>query len=115
MKSAVNFEKLKSLIKEQGVSQTFICSRLNKHRSFLLDVYNHRSSLKPEQIEVIAEILHTTSEYLTDQTEEKGIKKETASNDDLNARFVKLFMRLSPEEQEREIAFLESKVASQDK
>ena len=107
MKSAVNFEKLKSLIKEQGVSQTFICSRLNKHRSFLLDVYNHRSSLKPEQIEVIAEILHTTSEYLTDQTEEKGIKKETASNDDLINALVAKIMSLPDEDREKALSYID--------
>ena len=107
MKSAVNFEKLKSLIKEQGVSQTFICSRLNKHRSFLLDVYNHRSSLKPEQIEVIAEILHTTSEYLTDQTEEKGIKKETASNDDLINALVAKIMSLPDEDKEKALSYID--------
>lgn len=107
MKSAVNFEKLKSLIKEQGVSQTFICSRLNKHRSFLLDVYNHRSSLKPEQIEVIAEILHTTPEYLTDQTEEKGIKKETASNDDLINALVAKIMSLPDEDREKALSYVD--------
>ena len=107
MKSAVNFEKLKSLIKEQGVSQTFICSRLNKHRSFLLDVYNHRSSLKPEQIKIIAEILHTTPEYLTDQTEEKGIKKETASNDDLINALVAKIMSLPDEDREKALSYID--------
>ena len=108
MKSAVNFEKLKSLIKEQGVSQTFICSRLNKHRSFLLDVYNHRSSLKPEQIKIIAEILHTTPEYLTDQTEEKGTKKETADVDDLDKELLKELANLSPEQKSHFLDILRS-------
>ena len=111
----VNLKKLKELIKEQGVKQAAICRLLNKNLAFMNDLWNGRTSLKPDELKTVADYLHTTPEYLTDQTEEKGIKKETASNDDLNARFVKLFMRLSPEEQEREIAFLESKVASQDK
>lgn len=111
----LNIEKFLSLLKERGVSQAHIGRVFGKSRHFVLDIKNGATTLNDEQIKIVAEILQTTPEYLTDQTEEKGIKKETARNDDLNARFVKLFMRLSPEEQEREIAFLESKVASQDK
>lgn len=111
----VNLEKLKSLIKENGVKQVAICRLLNKNATFMNDLWNGKTSMKPDEVNIVAEYLHTTPEYLTDQTEEKGIKKETADVDDLALRFAELFSRLSPEDQEREIAYLESKVNAQDK
>lgn len=103
----VNLEKLKSLIKENGVKQVAICRLLNKNAAFMNDLWNGRTSLKPDELKVVANYLHTTPEYLTDQTEEKGIKKETASNDDLINALVAKIMSLPDEDREKALSYVD--------
>lgn len=104
----VNIEKLKNLIQQRGVTQIHICNALNKRRAFLTDVYARRSSLKPEELMIVADILHTTPEYLTDQTDDPDIKKETAVADDLDREILELFSTLSPEQKIRFLDLLRS-------
>lgn len=103
----VNLKKLKELIKEQGVKQAAICRLLNKNLAFMNDLWNGRTSLKPDELKTVADYLHTTPEYLTDQTEEKGIKKETASNDDLINALVAKIMSLPDEDREKALSYVD--------
>lgn len=103
----VNLEKLKSLIKENGVKQVAICRLLNKNAAFMNDLWNGKTSMKPDEVNIVAEYLHTTPEYLTDQTEEKGIKKETASNDDLINALVAKIMSLPDEDKEKALSYVD--------
>lgn len=66
-----NIDKMDVLLKEQGISQAFICRALNKRRYFLRDLRAGRTSIKPHEIEIIADALNTTVDYLTDKTETK--------------------------------------------
>lgn len=65
------------------------------------------ANLADDQIAIIAEALHTTSEYLTDQTEQK--EKEPVQ-DKLFEEYYSIFSKLTPEQQEREIAYIRSLV-----
>lgn len=67
----VNVAKIKDLAKEKGISITFICSKLGQQRSYLNDVKNGKTSISPERLQIIADILNTTPEYLRDETEQK--------------------------------------------
>lgn len=68
----VNIDKIKSLAKEQGVKIKFICcSKLGLSETYLSNVKNGKDRMTPERLEIIAETLNTTVEYLTDQTEQK--------------------------------------------
>ena len=104
----VNLVKLKELIKKQGVTQVFICRALNKNTYFMNDLWNGKTSLKPAEVKIVADILHTTPEYLTDQTDDPGIKKETAVTDDLDREILELFSTLSPEQKIRFLDLLKS-------
>ena len=103
----VNLEKLKKAIKEKGISQAYICRELGKNRHFLNDLWLGRTSLSLDQIVIIASILHTSVEYLTDQTDETAQKKETASNDDLINALVAKIMSLPDEDREKALSYID--------
>lgn len=92
-------DKIKRLAKEQGKSLSFICAQLKTSRTFFLDVERGKSSLKPDRLAQIADILGTTPEYLRGETD---IKEKPAENGELSEDDIKLlafFNRLPPKVQ----------------
>lgn len=65
----VNIDKIKKLCKTQGIKQVFLCEKLGLQKVYLNDVARGKSTMSDERIRRIADILGTTYEYLTDQTE----------------------------------------------
>lgn len=79
----VNIDKIKSLAKEQGVKIKFICcTKLGLSETYLSNVKNGKDRMTPDRLEIIADTLHTTVDYLTDQTEQK--EKPVASEVDVD-------------------------------
>jgi transcriptional regulator with XRE-family HTH domain len=107
----INYNKIRELAKQQGISLASINSRLGKSRYYLNAAIHDNIKLQPDQIAIIAEALHTTPEYLTDQTDQK--EKEPI-NDRLFEEYYALFSKLTPEQQARELAYIRSLI-SQDK
>lgn len=103
----VNYNKIKELAKSQGVSFAYINRLLNKSRYYMNYCIRDNANLADDQIAIIAEALHTTPEYLTDQTEQK--EKEPVQ-DKLFEEYYSIFQQLTPEQQEREIAYIRSLV-----
>lgn len=66
--------KILSVAKEKGVSQSHICNQLGLRRSYLVDVRNGKDRITPDRLEKIASILHTTPEYLRDETDDPNEK-----------------------------------------
>ena len=104
----VNLKKLREQIEKCGVMQSYICDTLGKNRHFMHDLWNGKTSLKPAEVKIVADILHTTPEYLTDQTDDPEIKKETAVADDLDREILELFATLSAEQKIRFLDLLRS-------
>lgn len=75
----VNVDKIKSLAKEKGISITFICAKVGQQRSYLNDVKQGKTSIPPDRLEIIADILNTTPAYLKDETD---IKERPVHNDE---------------------------------
>lgn len=71
----VNISKIKSLIKLKGMTQVFVCNQLGVKGSYLSDVANGKNTMSEDRIRTIAEILGTTYEYLTDQTDDPAQPK----------------------------------------
>lgn len=67
----LNATKLKSLLKEQGLSMKYFNDMLGKNRSYLSNVITGSDSITLEDLEKVAEKLNTTVEYLTDQSDQK--------------------------------------------
>lgn len=94
----VNIDKIKSLAKEQGVKIKFICcSKLGLSETYLSNVKNGKDRMTPERLEIIADTLHTTVEYLTDQTEQK--EKPTSKEIDVDD-ILKMMLSLPREKKE---------------
>ena len=73
----VNIDKIKSLAKDQGIKIKFICSQLGLSETYLSNVKNGKDRMTEERLDKIADILHTTPEYLRDETE---VKEKPSTN-----------------------------------
>lgn len=65
----VNVAKIRGLCKKNGVKMSYICEQLGLARNYLNNVESGKNSMSEERIRKIAQILNTTFEYLTDQTD----------------------------------------------
>ncbi len=112
----VNVDKIKTLAKEQGKTMKFLCDLLGKDRSFLTCVRNGNNHIDSNELQIIADELRTTVEYLTDKTDQK--EKPTADNSgELNKnveRVLDKLMKMHPEDLEKTIAFAEWLAAQRD-
>ena len=69
--------KIIEYAKKQGISQKYLCERLELSRTYILDVKNGKAKITPDRLAIIADLLHTTPEYLMDETDDPTpIKKE---------------------------------------
>ena len=111
-----NIQKIKAIAKELGLSQKFICDCLGKRRTFLSEVGLGNGKITQEELEIIANKLNTTVEYLTDKTEQK--EKPTADNSgELNEnveRVLDKLMKMHPDDIEKTIAFADWLAAQRD-
>lgn len=72
----LNIEKIRALVKEHGISITFLCSKIGVNNHYFLDVSKKNIPVPDERVLLIADILDTTVEYLTDQTDNPARIKE---------------------------------------
>lgn len=67
----VNIDKIKALAKEKGVSITFLCQAIGQGAYYFNDVKRRNGSIPEDRLTVIADLLDTTIDYLTDKTDQK--------------------------------------------
>lgn len=67
----LNFNKLEKLLAEQGIKKTFLCSLLGKDYYYYKNLKAGKTSISAEALQIWADSLNTTVEYLTDKTEQK--------------------------------------------
>lgn len=65
-----NIAKIKDMCKKQGIKQGYLCNQLGVGYTFLNDVSAGKNRMTDERLYKIADILGTTYEYLTDQTDD---------------------------------------------
>lgn len=70
-----NIDRILLLSKEQGVSLTSLCKKIDRSRSYLSEIAARHRNVPNEYIPAIADALHTTPEYLNGETD---IKEKTA-------------------------------------
>lgn len=107
----VEIDRIKQLSKEKGITLSFICSKLGLQRGYLKDVGNGKTALPENRLEIIADILGTTADYLHGKTDVKE-KAATISGSDLTAdelEFISKFRALPPEKQKALLLLAEGK------
>lgn len=110
------YDRMNTLVQETGVSKSHICRKLGKSRYFLRDSEKYNTDIQGESLQIIADALGTTPEYLSGETDEKnppapkheGGRKETST--DTIAQIIETARRLQPVQQEFLLAFLRTVV-----
>lgn len=104
-------DKILYLSEKKGVTQSFICKQIGVDRSWLRTVKKQNSTISPERLTQIADILGTTVEYLNGETDDPAVpeNKKSPSNMDGLTEFQSTILRLLdcvPEDRQDELASL---------
>ena len=66
-------QKIKEVAKQQGITQTHLCKEIGKRPTFLNEVRLGKDRIDDSEISAIANILHTTPEYLRGETDDPSV------------------------------------------
>ena len=72
-------DRIKALAKDKGIKIGFICSQIGEVQNYIAEVKTGKRKMKPEKLEIIAEILGTTPEYLRGETDDPETKKDPST------------------------------------
>ena len=86
-KPTINADRVKSLLKENGLTMKYFNDKFGKNRSFLSNVLSGSDNIDESQIAILAAKLDTTPEYLKGETDIK--EKPTARNGDEHSEIMK--------------------------
>ena len=114
----VNVAKIRTLCSERGIKLVFLIEKLGlKSRTYFQDIEKSGRDIPLDRLEVIAETLDTTVEYLTDQTDDPGKEKKPAAisdelwnmiqNDPKAITLLEMILKMSPEQRDKFEKFLE--------
>lgn len=65
----VNYDKMKVLAKNQGISFTFLCKKVGKYPGYIADLQRKKLSIPEENLKIIADTLNCSVAYLKDETD----------------------------------------------
>lgn len=66
----VNINKIRELAKNKGIKLSFLAGSLGLGRSYFIDVQKSGRDIPSDRLAKIASLLHTTPEYLRDETDD---------------------------------------------
>ena len=103
---------MNALAQEKGIKKAHICRKLGKPVYYLRDVERNRSDIQGESLQIIADILGTTPEYLSGETDEKSppAPKSESGRSETMAQIIETAERLQPVQREFLLAFLRTVV-----
>ena len=104
-----SFDRFDALIKEQGISKAFLAEKIGRHKTIFYDWQKGNSAPKKEYLDIIADILGTTPEYLTGESDDPGHAPEPTP---AQRQLLSLAETLTNEELQKTLeyaAFLKSK------
>lgn len=101
-----DFSRLDKLLTETGISKAHLCSLVGRERYYIRDAKNKAISIPDSFVQIWADALHTTPEYLKGETDEK--EKPTAINGDgLSEIMKKIISGSSKLPEEKQLLVLE--------
>lgn len=98
-KSTVRADRIKALLKENGLTMKYFNDKFGKNRSFLSNVLSGSDNIGESQIAFLAKALHTTPEYLKGETDIKE-KPVAETGDGRNKELLDLFERLTEDQRQ---------------
>ena len=110
------YDRMNILVQKTGVSKSHICRQLGKSRYYLRNAEKQQTNIQGESLQIIADILGTTPEYLSGETDDNNPsvsrnesgRKETPT--DTMAQIMETARRLQPVQQEFFLALLKAAV-----
>lgn len=103
-----------NLADTKGVSQTFICDKLEKKRNYLFNLKKQNKEPSDDQMVIIANVLGTTVEYLKGETDDPAPAKEKSPSeldellsDPLNKELFDKLAKLSAAKKKALLALIE--------
>lgn len=96
----VNIDKIKDLCKSKGLTMKFLCDQIARDRTYFANIRSGKTRIDDNEIEVIADLLDTTIDYLTDKT----TQKEKPASDEVDIdKMLEVLLSL-PREKKEEFA-----------
>lgn len=74
----VDIDRVKQRAKDFGLTMTYLCKCIGKYSNFLACVRNGTDRIDEDELAIIANMIHTTTAYLTGQTDDPEIPQEAA-------------------------------------
>lgn len=81
----VNYDRIWELCKETGKKRSYLSKAMGHSERYLLDARKQNTNIKPDELAILASELNTTPEYLTGETDNPEIKKDTTLSGDVDA------------------------------
>ena len=78
-----NFEKIAELRKIRGISATYLAAQVGRGANYIKDCRVYNINVPDEYVKKWAEILGTTVEYLTDQTDDPAVPPTLQNENDV--------------------------------
>lgn len=109
-----NFTRFDTLRSEKGISKLYIAQKIDRTAGVIQMWKNGKSAPNEEQLRIVADILGTTPEYLSGESDEKsppspeagGGQAETLTGEE--ARFIRAARRMRPEQRAILLELLEA-------
>ena len=113
----VNVDRIKARAKSYGMTMAYLNRCLGKHDSFLSCVRNGTDRIDEDELSIIAEKIHTTTAYLTGQTDDPEIPQETAPEriSPAKAELIRRVQAMSDEEVQRVADIVDFVLAKREK
>lgn len=120
----VDIDRIKDFAKLQGLTMKFLCDCLGKRRGFLTAVRNGRDHIDAHELSIIADKLHTTTDYLIGVTDDPSppapaqpadadavTPEQLASLDPATRRIADLFSSLPDDKRQEALDYIEFIIA----
>lgn len=113
----VNVDRIKARAKSYGMTMAYLNRCLGKHDSFLSCVRNGTDRIDEDELAVIADKIHTTTAYLTGQTDDPEIPQEAAPEQlsPAKAELIRRVQAMSDEEVRRVADIVDFVLAKREK
>lgn len=106
------YTRFEELVEELGIKKTFVAEKLGKSPSICQDWKRGKSHPSATQLQIVADILDTTPEYLTGETNTK--EKPVPNEDELDKMLINLLKELTPEETVKAASFVQGLLAARE-
>lgn len=106
------YTRFEELVDELGIKKTFVAEKLGKSPSICQDWKRGKSQPSATQLQIVADILDTTTEYLTGETDKK--EKPVPKEDELDRVLISLLRELTPEEAAKAVSFVQGLLAARE-